>query len=419
MSFEVLIDFISCLISTFGIAYFFCKISNTKIVYKRWKAIAFIIMSVITTCLQSDAFKILNFMAYFLFYPMYFKIISKLPFKKIWIYTVLIWVASATFDSFFMLLVTIIFWLFNLKLNMSFFIILATLFLNIIYVYVGNSAKIKKIVIKLVDFFNNVVFMDFVIIIFILFLVFTCYVLFINLRNIKISLTLSFIIILSIFLFVTILNYKLSNYEMKVFLKNLKVNNDLYIKSQDEFRIFRHNLVSELNSIKSVSNKKSSMLIQDVIEKYNTKYSASIIVQQLPYGLNGIIYEKIFPYQNDIKFDIENNVKDDLFDLLKPKKYNLLVEKLGLMMDNAIEACLSSEKRDLKLEININNGVINIKIINTFKGSLNIDKLGNKNYTTKENGNGLGLFSILLTKNIKLDIKIIEDMFISSISLKL
>ena len=58
---------------------------------------------------------------------------------------------------------------------------------------------------------------------------------------------------------------------------------------------------------------------------------------------------------------------------------------------------------------------INITIKNTFNGEIDIDKLGTKNYTSKNKGNGIGLFSIFRKKEIDLKTCIRENYFISTL----
>ena len=64
------------------------------------------------------------------------------------------------------------------------------------------------------------------------------------------------------------------------------------------------------------------------------------------------------------------------------------------------------------LEFTEDDNKLMLKIINSFSGMIDIDELGKKNYTSKKTGNGLGLFSILKYKPIKLNSSIKDNKFI-------
>lgn len=95
----------------------------------------------------------------------------------------------------------------------------------------------------------------------------------------------------------------------------MQENNDFYIKVEDENRIFKHNLVAKLLSIKSVSNNKSMALIEDLILQFNKNVSFSQTIKVIPYGLNGIIYQKLYSYMNVLNIKINNEIGYDIFSI--------------------------------------------------------------------------------------------------------
>lgn len=139
-------------------------------------------------------------------------------------------------------------------------------------------------------------------------------------------------------------------------------------------------------------------------------YSAKI--RSIPYGLNGVISHKLNDYLDVLNIKIYNNIKFDLFDVLSPKKYNVLVEKLSLLIDNALESCLNSVEKTLIINLFSYDDIIKIEIKNTFNGKVDIESLGNINYSTKGKRRGLGLYSILRNSEVSTNVKIVNDFFV-------
>lgn len=58
-----------------------------------------------------------------------------------------------------------------------------------------------------------------------------------------------------------------------------------------------------------------------------------------------------------------------------------------------------------------------LKVINKFSNKINLNEIGNKDYSTKNRNSGLGLnyISKIKNKNIKTNIQIVNNLFIASI----
>lgn len=199
---------------------------------------------------------------------------------------------------------------------------------------------------------------------------------------------------------------------LKENIKLLTKNNEFFVERIDEYRIIKHNLVANLNGIKSVANKKSTLLIDELIKKYKSKIKMPNNFKKLPSGINGIILEKIYNIeQKKIKVSINNYIKNNIIEELSAKDYNLFCEALGVALDNAIEATIESKEKLILIDIKEENEKIILTIVNTFSGIIDIDDLGNKYYTSKKKGHGLGLFSILNFKTVKVSTYIKENKF--------
>ena len=56
-----------------------------------------------------------------------------------------------------------------------------------------------------------------------------------------------------------------------------------------------------------------------------------------------------------------------------------------------------------------------VLVMNTFEGDVEIENIGKLNYTTKEQGHGLGLYSLFQRRKLNLKTYIKNNIFISEI----
>ena len=211
-------------------------------------------------------------------------------------------------------------------------------------------------------------------------------------------------------------------YEEKIFkttIENLLENNKYYLEVNTQDRIFKHNIIHRLNSIKTTADDKTIKSIDSLIKDYNLNSVPNKNIDVLPNGINGIISRIIYGQKkNNLNIAINNYLKSDLFNALTPRKYNKLCETLGICLDNAVSAASKSNEKILQIIIIEDDSNIVIKIINTFKSSLEVDKVGTLSYTTKKNGHGLGLFSLIGRRDVILKTSIINNLFENKVTIK-
>ena len=118
---------------------------------------------------------------------------------------------------------------------------------------------------------------------------------------------------------------------------------------------------------------------------------------------------------NEISIHIVNEIDYDIFEVLKPLRYNVLIEKLSIILDNAIESTLKSHEKIISITIYEEDNNIVILVKNTFDDLIDLDGIGLKNYSTKGKRRGLGLFSALRNNEAILTINVINDFFVSKI----
>lgn len=223
-------------------------------------------------------------------------------------------------------------------------------------------------------------------------------------------------VLILIFIYV---NREFNNYALKQTNEYLIKNNEFYINIVNDYRILKHNIIHQLSGIKSVSNEKTIKLIDDLIEQYNNKSVNVQHMKKMPVGISGIVYEKIYNFNDkELRLGIDNNIESNIFDNLTPRSYNLLCEALGILLDNALQATEKTKEKIIMIDMKETDLSYNIKIINTFQDLLDIEQLGSVKYTTKNTGHGIGLFYLIGRKKLKVKTSIINDLFISEITIE-
>ncbi len=217
-------------------------------------------------------------------------------------------------------------------------------------------------------------------------------------------------------MFIAILQLKLNEYSLKINNQKLIDYNDKYGKFLDEYRIYKHNINNKLLAMKSFGNKKVNSLIDDLLNEENQFSIKNNNLYVIPNGIKGIVAEKL--YNKEYEVYINNKIKNDPFISLKANVFNNFSECLGIALDNAIEASEETSKPILILELYENETTAFIKIGNNYCNNIDIDEIGNKNYSTKSQGNGLGLFSIKRNTLIKEKIEIINNMYYIELQIK-
>lgn len=414
---EFFVWFVFCLMSTSGITLLFLKLNNIKKVHYIFLLIFIVGVSIITFLKYFDI-KYYTLLTYFVFYPILFRSIQKLSLKSIIVHTLIIGLIGVILDLISMLISSGICLIFDISLEEYYkiFSIGLSIIMFFIFLWIGFCSKTRNLLIKIIKFFCEIQYLNFSLVIFCIFICILAISIFFNLNRIKLDLLIFIIVILSGLIFMLLIKFKIDNFENKKYLETLKENNDFYIKIDDENRIFKHNLMAKLASIKSVSNKKAISLIDDFVIKTNKNISYSKKIKHIPYGLNGIIYQKTYPYLEKVNFKLNNKINFDIFKILSPRRYNVLIEKLVVSLDNAIEASLNSKNKVVVINLYDDEENIYVEIKNSFAHNLDIDDLGSLNYSTKDKKRGLGLFSILRDNEASVNIKVVNNYFISVLS---
>lgn len=159
----------------------------------------------------------------------------------------------------------------------------------------------------------------------------------------------------------------------------------------------RHEMLNDLLILRSIADKNSSEFtrtLDGIIRQYDTKkFKKYTSLAKLPTGVKGMIYYKIaFINENEINFDtVVNGVDYAKFEAMDKDLYYKVCKILGILMDNAIDACVDSNKKKLVVSVYTENEDLCVEIDNSYSGIVDKDGIKKKGYTTKGKNHGYGL----------------------------
>ena len=97
--------------------------------------------------------------------------------------------------------------------------------------------------------------------------------------------------------------------------------------------------------------------------------------------------------ENKIEYnlDVDRSLSYLDFNSILIKTNQDLCKIVGVFLDNAIQAVTDLKKKKIDIYLKYENNELYIKVSNNYKGIIELDKIDNSGYTTKEKGHGYGL----------------------------
>lgn len=240
-----------------------------------------------------------------------------------------------------------------------------------------------------------------------------------------------FIILYSIIMFI----FLFEKNKNIIYIKENKIlidNLNEYEKMLDYQRVNNHENKNQLLVIKSMIEKKDKKLMEYINEIIKEKREDNEIVynkaKRIPSGgLQGLIYQKMLLMQEnnvEVNLDINSQVRKIDLENMSPKMNYDICRIVGIIIDNAIEETTKFNKKDREIIISMYvDDMFIIEVSNRIKDDLDINKIYEKGYTSKEKGHGYGLS--LLKKivdendNIINEVKIVNNIFTQVIKIKM
>lgn len=235
---------------------------------------------------------------------------------------------------------------------------------------------------------------------------------------------------LFLFFLTTYNTHKFNKYEItKRELETANLYNNTLSQLVDSNRSFKHDMDNifqsirgyiELNDIEGLKQYFDNGILPEVQKAYNLSLLNPNIINSPP--LFGLLVAK-YNYAQTKKVEMKmssfldySSINMNVYDCSKV---------LGILLDNAIEASSISDEKEVELYISIDfyNRKQNIQISNTYSNKdIDLDKIFEKDYSTKEKKSGFGLWEvkqiIKKTPNVKLLTSKTDKLVIQKLEIK-
>lgn len=216
--------------------------------------------------------------------------------------------------------------------------------------------------------------------------------------------------------------------ENQILIENLNE----YEKMLDYQRVNNHENKNQLLVIKSMIEKKNENIIEYINEIVKEKREDNEIVynkaKRIPTGgLQGLIYQKMLLMQEkniEINLDISKDIRKIDFSKISSKMNYDICRIMGIILDNAIEETINFnvKEREILISMYIDDKFV-IEVSNRIKDNIDLNKIYEKGYTSKEKGHGYGLSLLkkIIAENDKIlnEVRIINNIFTQVIKIKM
>lgn len=346
----------------------------------------------------------------------------KLDIIKTLYYSIVMWIAALVADA----IVSVIFLTKNFAVYIEFIKQInfrTILALPVIIIEIFICMLIKNIVVSFYDKYIVKIKYNMQLIVTILSLIYMMFWMFsinaFKVINAQMRFIIFLITLMIIIMVILILYYMYKSFSVNECNNKIIQESDFIKKVASKDKIFKHNIINNLMGIETIANKKSKVLINDLIKKYTKDYKIISNINDVPNGLQGIIYQKTFErnYSN-LNLVVENNISKEIYGILKASKYNLFCETFGILLDNALEAVKELDEKVINIIFDENENNIVVTLSNNFSNIIDFDNIGKTGYTSKKYGHGLGLVYILNKKDIKIHSNIINNIYNTKFEIK-
>ena len=232
--------------------------------------------------------------------------------------------------------------------------------------------------------------------------------------------------IIAIFVFTDNLSLKININQKDELLKNLQSYTNSIENMVFEVRKFRHDNFNLMLGFYEYIKNNDIDKIRDYFQKYMLSFSENtakadsrldILMHMKILEVKSILSFK-FLYAQQLGIDVYIEIPEDIDGI---EIYNItdLCRITGILLDNAIEACQNAKSSVLRFFAQKRDMQIIFIFTNTYTGTPSISKIFERGFTTKEDGRGLGLYTVsrLIEGNSSLFLKthIEENEFIQEL----
>lgn len=419
---EYVVAYISVFISFWGYLIMYKIITNSKIYFHLKNILLYCLLVMISVIIGFQNSVLLNLLSNLLIISIILKMFYRITYKNCYYYSIITFTITLISDALFSLLLSNKYLSdFDKLLNNTY--LRLVLMIPVIFVSLLICNLFKKYINIFFEKYFNKIKINRIKIFLILLIIISIIVIFaLNGYNKVDKLGHVIIIICTLLLsllFISVLYLLYHEYQItQVNRKIIEENN--YIKGiakQEEE--FKHNLVNNLLGIKTIANKKTKKLIDELINDYKQDYKNITNINDLPNGVQSIIYRKAYEENiEDLNLIVDNSIEKELYDILSPRKYNHLCTSIGILFDNALDAVRNTSEKVIEIIFLEDNGNIYFILKNSFSNFIDLEEIGKKSVTTKIGGHGIGVNYVANLKTLEMKNEIINNMFVSKLIIK-
>ncbi len=301
------------------------------------------------------------------------------------------------------------------SINNAFGILLTNIVILIICLFLFFIPKVKGLLNWLIKWYSSKRIINDILMMIIIIIS----VAIISYRNFGYDITKSYIITTNAFL-ISVIILVIAYFRQKAYNVKLETSYDHlseYIKICEDFLNEKskqqHEYKNQLSLLKNMvsDNKPAMEYINGIlgIEDKEGEEEWLLKIKNIPQGgLKGLFYYKIvLMKESGINFYIEinDNLKDE--SVWKNCIENLkdVSRIIGVYIDNAIEAAVDTDKKYIIIEAELVDKDIVFSFSNTYRGTVDIDRMDSAGFSTKGRGKGYGLALVkdIMNKNTHLE----------------
>ncbi len=211
-------------------------------------------------------------------------------------------------------------------------------------------------------------------------------------------------------------------------LNSLKEYEDILNK----YRVSNHENKNQLLTIRNMLPKEDKKIISYIDKILENKHKDSDKAMRktavIPAGgLRGLIYSKVLVMdERKIHYDLDFSSSIKTVDLINKIDESTMLDictVIGVYVDNAIDEVTNLKDKNICIEMYLDDNDLIIAISNNYAHKIDLDKLEEKGYTTKENGHGYGLpltREIINNNNrLKNEKRISKEIFTQALKIKM
>ena len=228
-----------------------------------------------------------------------------------------------------------------------------------------------------------------------------------------------------------IVNAKVENLTISEKYNRSKNSLTEYQSVVSRYRIDNHENKSQLKRLRNKIDKENKEAIEyiDMILDTRIKNNEKILnkTKIIPDSdLKVLIDSKIITMEEkNIKNRLHVDKEVKTIDLIEmdPLLMEDICKIVGVYLDNAIEAVETLDKKEIQLDLYKLDDFLCISVVNNYEGEIELDKLYDVGYTTKDNGHGYGLPLVAEivdnNKNLSKETHVNEEIFRQVLKIKM